>query len=177
MRHDIDPWYDAGVSAEYVVNQSELVWLDPYLARADSVEFYRAASDCLARGRGPTSADVSKRTCTSYAGRFAPEFEYDEWAMSWRDRVHATYLHLVHATAQKFAADGRYEDAFEVLQQATEIDDEALELETALVWVYERLGSHGAAVEQYRRLAAAYRRDLGIDPPPLQEVLGAAPFD
>jgi hypothetical protein len=36
-----------------------------------------------------------------------------------------------------------------------------MELDPALIWVYDRLGSHSAALEQYRRYAAASRLELG----------------
>ena len=42
---------------------------------------------------------MARASSERYAGRFAPEFEYEEWAIGWRDRLHALYLHLVHATA------------------------------------------------------------------------------
>jgi hypothetical protein len=39
-----------------------------------------------------------------------------------------------------------------------------MDLDPSLIWVYDRLGSRSAAVEQYRRFAAASRLELGDVP-------------
>ena len=172
LRRDIDPWYTDGISADYVVNESELLWLDRDLVRVESVEFHRNATEILAEGRQAKDGPLLIR---DYAGRFAPEFEYEEWAIGWRDRLHALYLHLVHASAQALTDAGDDEDALNVLLEATSTDPEALELETQLVQAYARLGAQGAASRQYRHFAEAFRREVGAEPPTLAELIGVTP--
>jgi DNA-binding SARP family transcriptional activator len=168
LRRDIDPWYTDGISADYIVNESELVWLDRELVQVDSVDFQRGATEALAAGQELTAGPA---LVERYAGRFAPEFEYDEWAIGWRDRVHALFLHLVHATSRALHDSRRDSDALSLLLAAVNIDPEALELETQLVRGYARVGADGAASRQYRHYAAAYRRELGAEPPSLPDLL------
>lgn len=172
LRRDIDPWYTDGISADYIVNESELLWLDSELVRVASVEFHKSATEILSDGRQVKDGPNLVR---QYDGRFAPEFEYEEWAIGWRDRLHALYLHLVHASAQALSESGQLEEALNVLLEATSTDPEALELETQLVQAYARLGAQGAAARQYRHFAEAYRREVGADPPALIELLRLPP--
>jgi DNA-binding SARP family transcriptional activator len=168
LRRDIDPWYTDGISADYIVNESELMWLDRDLVQVDSADFHREASEALAAGQELTVGPV---LVERYVGRFAPEFEYDEWAIGWRDRLHALFLHLVHATSRALHEGGRDSEALSLLLAAVNIDPEALELETELVRVYARVGAGGAAARQYRHYADAYRRELGAEPPSLPDLL------
>jgi len=172
LRRDIDPWYDDGISADYVVNEAELLWLDGELITSDSIQFQREASDVLSRGRAGALGDVLAR---SYVGRFAPEFEYEEWALGWRDRLHTTYLLLVTATVSAMAARGMWAEATGVLMRAHGIDPDDLDLESALVRALARSGARAAAGEQYSHFARAYRALLGTEPPTMRGIVDESP--
>jgi len=169
LRRDIDPWYDEDESANYVVYESEMVWLDPSLVQSDSQVFMTEAHRLSSR-----SVDVTRsvEAIESYTGRFAPEFEYDEWALSWRDRLHATYLALAMVTVKRLCSDGRFAEASRVCSLALAIDATALDLERTLVWVYSAMGAASAAAEQYAHFARAYQLDVGVEAPPLASLRG-----
>jgi DNA-binding SARP family transcriptional activator len=171
LRRDIDPWYDDATSADYVVNQSELIWLDPALTRVDSVTFADDAADWLA-----SPGDVAKgiELIRRYRGRFSPEFEYEEWAIGWRERLHALFLLVVHATDSALAKRGDHGRAVDILLGAIAVDPEALEVELSLVRALRRFGAHAAATEQYAHLARSYRRELGVEPPSFESLLEEA---
>jgi DNA-binding SARP family transcriptional activator len=173
LRRDIDPWYDDSTSADYVVNESELIWLDPELTRIDSVAFLSQATDLLG---ADLSAAHGQELLSKYRGRFAPEFEYEEWAIGWRERLHATFLLVVHGTERALRERGDDARAVEMLMHALAIDPDALEVETSLVRALRRLGAEAAATEQYTHLARSYRRDLGVEPPPFS-ALGVSSSD
>jgi DNA-binding SARP family transcriptional activator len=167
VRRDIDPWYDDSTSADYVVNESELVWIDPQLAVVDSVAFYSQATELM------TSKDIAitgPRLITQYEGRFSPEFEYEEWALGWRERLHATFLLLVHSTEQALVERGDYSRAVDVLMSALAVDPDALDLETDLVRALRRMGADAAAAEQYAHLSRSFRGELGIEPPSFESL-------
>jgi DNA-binding SARP family transcriptional activator len=168
LRRDVDQWYLPPTSPEYLVNEADLVWLDGELVAVDSVAFYQQAKDLTDQ-----SVDVAAALCQTYGGRFAPEFEYDEWSMGWRDRVHASYLSVVQWTVAAFVNQGRLIDARAVLLRAAEIDPDAMDLDASLIWIYDRLGSRAAAIEQYRRFAAATRLELAAEPPSLETILAS----
>ena len=150
VRRDIAPWVNEGVRADYVPMGLELVFLDPDLVQVDSVAFLRQATEAIATQeldrQGPNLFRL-------YTGRFAPEFEYEEWAADWRTLVHTTYLHLAHATAEALAAAGRRAGAAEILTRALEIDPNAFNMHVSLIRTLARTGWQGrsrAAVSEVR---------------------------
>jgi two-component SAPR family response regulator len=149
-----------------------LLCLDPGLVHVDSVSFHRQATAVLV---SEAVADQGVLLAREYTGRFAPEFEYDEWASAWRDRVHTIYLQLVQATADGLLRSGQARRASEVLARALVLDPGATELEPQLVRALWEVGARAAAKEQYEHYATACRRDLGLDPEPLDVVLGNRP--
>jgi hypothetical protein len=84
LRRDLDPWYDDDISFNYVRNEGELVWLDAEMVRSDSWSFQEQALQTLAQAE--VSTEDRMELLRRYSGRFAPEFEYEEWSLSWRPR-------------------------------------------------------------------------------------------
>jgi two-component SAPR family response regulator len=168
LRRDIVPAHELATAVDYVVLESELVYLDPNLVQIDSVSFHRQALELLSSDQ---IIGAGSRLASEYRGHFAPEFEYEEWSSSWRDRVHTTYLHLVQAVADSLVRSGMPRQASEVLERALLVDPAATELEPLLVRALWALGARAAAREQYEHYASAYRSDYGIDADPLETIL------
>ena len=168
LRRDIEPWYEEGATADYVRVESDMVYLDTDMFQIDSVAFYRQASDILksgtARSRGPELLRL-------YRGKFAPEFEYEEWAEAWRTQLHGAYLHLAHSTTTALARDGRHADAVDVLLPVMQVDPLAFDLRGSLVACLAALGSTDAALTHYRNLAAAYEIELGVPAPAFDTIV------
>jgi DNA-binding SARP family transcriptional activator len=168
LRREIEPWYEDGATADYVHVEGELVRLDDELFQIDSIAFSRQAADILstksALVRGPELLAL-------YRGRFAPEFEYDEWAEEWRTHLHATYLHLAHATSRALIEDHRFGEAVEVLTPVSNIDSTAYELRSALIACLAATGATDAAQAHYRSMAASHERDLGLPARPYAAIV------
>ncbi len=169
VRRDIDPFFVDGESPEYVVFENELVWLDVELVHSASWLFHGAAASCLAGG---SLLDLGPATLQTYRGRFAPEFEYEDWSTAWRDGLHAQYLSLASITAKSLLGDGRSIEAIPILQGALTIDPVALDLEADLVRAYGLSGADTAAMRQYRHYAESYATEFGEDAPSLERLLG-----
>ena len=56
----------------------------------------------------------------SYTGHFAPEFEYDEWAISWRARLQVAFLEYAHRAISDLVRSGEYSEAKYVALRAFE---------------------------------------------------------
>jgi DNA-binding SARP family transcriptional activator len=166
IRREIDPWYEDDVSADYVCYESDMLWLDPELTSVASAQFMANAGTLL-------SDDFSKAEALalieSYAGRFSPEFEYEEWAIAWRTRVHVSFLSLASGLMTTLFARGDVAGAADVAQRALAIDPDADDIERRLVWLYSKLGATSAALAQYRHLAAREEAD-GLEPPSFAEL-------
>jgi DNA-binding SARP family transcriptional activator len=164
LRRDIDPWYEDDFSLDYVRFQGDLVWLESELVTADSVEFVRQANQSV------HDFEPALAMLTSYAGRFAPEFEYEEWAIAWRSRVHSTFLEVANRTIDELVHQRDMQAAARVAAGALQVDPDATDIERRLVWLYGRLGLESAARTQHAHLM---RSDVanGDDPTPIETLL------
>lgn len=167
LRRDIDPWYDDDSSASYVTYEGEMLWLNESLVSPESAAFDAAASGAM---RAEASIDDQARALGLYRGRFAPDFEYEEWSLAWRDRLHANYLGLAKRVFKRLVGNGRHEEAVRVCQVALAVEPNALDIEQALVWAYAYMGLASAAAGQYAHLAQAHQAELGLAAPPLSEL-------
>jgi DNA-binding SARP family transcriptional activator len=166
LRRDIDPWYEDGLSVDYLHFEGDMVWLDADLTRIQSSAFMQAARD--ARRNGSLS-NMATSALRDYSGRFAPEFEYDEWAMSWRHRLHAEFLGLAASTLDELESSGDLSEARDVASHVLDIDSTAREIEQRLVRIYWRLGARSAAHSQYAHLVSVDRAD-GVEPPSIADL-------
>lgn len=166
LRRDIDPWYDDETSMDYIHMEGEMVWLDEERVRSDSGSFLAAAEFQV----GSADLERIQSAVRLYGGRFAPEFEYEDWASGPRERLHAVYLELVHRVQQRLAAANRLGEAAALTRDALAIDPDALEVERDLIWLYSSMGARAAAAEQYSHYAEAHRDQVGAEPPSLAEI-------
>ena len=146
LRREIDPWYEDDISVDYLGFQGDLVWLEPDLVQADSVEFMR-------RTRTTTNVAEAALLLETYEGEFAPEFEYEDWAIGWRTRVHSTFLEVANSTIERCVDASDLSLAVEVATHALHVDPTASDIERRLIWLYGRLGLHSAARRQHDHLA------------------------
>jgi len=167
LRRDIDPWYDDHSSAGYISYEGEMLWFNSALVSPESAAFDIAASSTMSPA---SSVNDQLRALALYRGRFAPDFEYEEWSLAWRNRLHASYLSLTKVVFRRLVGDFRFEDSIRVCQLALAIDSSALDIELALVWVYASMGSASAAAGQYGHFAAAHQSELGLDAPSLTDL-------
>ncbi|CAN5751469.1 BTAD domain-containing putative transcriptional regulator [soil metagenome] len=166
IRREIDPWYEDDVSADYVAYEGELLWLDPTLVRAESAEFLSEARGLLS---GPLSGRDALAFVDRYMGQFSPDFEYEEWAMPWRSRVHASFLDFAHAAVSHLSGAGDLNIARDVAARALLADPTASDIEQKLIWLYWRLGATSAASAQYQHFVTRHRSD-GLEAPTLAEM-------
>jgi two-component SAPR family response regulator len=157
----LDPWYELGVSQDYIAFESELLWLDADLVRVASASFL---SDVIATDASDLSATDAMAVVSQYRGQFCPEFEYEEWATTWRSRVHAAFLDFGHHAIDRLIEAADLTAARDTAVLVLNIDPSAADIERRLIWLYARLGSQSAADTQYRHLAAGFRAD-GLEPP------------
>jgi len=168
LRRDIEPGYDDDLSAQYTHFESDLVWLDRDLVTAESTAFQERAARALAT---PDDLDVGIEALALYHGRFAPEFEYEEWAAGWRDLLHGQYLHLAETLVARLIRDGRMADAAQIAMGVLQVDTSAEHLERELIWLYGTMGARSAAAEQYGHYAAVQRTEYGVEPPSLDDII------
>jgi DNA-binding SARP family transcriptional activator len=123
--------------------------------------------DLLEHARNTLDADETEQVSTSYSGRFAIDFEYEDWASPYRETLHASYLDVIEQAIRADSDAGRFDRAARLVRRAMAVDAEAASLEVALLRLYRQSGSHAAAAEQYSHYASVSREE-GIEPAPLE---------
>jgi ATP/maltotriose-dependent transcriptional regulator MalT len=83
LRRVFEPTYVDDLSPGYLRHETDLIWLDPGLVSAES-EICRLAIEEARRSSVWASVELVSR---SYRGRFALDFEYEEWSTSYRDNL------------------------------------------------------------------------------------------
>jgi LuxR family transcriptional regulator, maltose regulon positive regulatory protein len=170
LRREVDTWYEDDVSPQYITFEAELIALDADLVRADSREFVARSRALMSGGAEP--AEI-QQLLDSYRGHFAPEFEYEEWAMAWRSRVHAAYLDFARYAISAFVRADRLKPACDAALATLGVDPQASDVERSLIWLYWRIGATSAAERQYAHWAREQRAD-GFSADPLSLVVAGA---
>ena len=88
MRRVFEEDFNDDLSPGYLHHDSEVIWLDRELVSSASAA---CASTIRAMGPDPTPDEVESLS-SQYTGRFALDFEYEEWTQAFRDWLHASYL-------------------------------------------------------------------------------------
>ncbi len=166
LRRIFEPNYLEDQSPGYVRHETDLIWLDPELVRAQSADC-KVAMEQARRSSTWTAVDLVSQ---SYAGRFALDFEYEEWSVTYRDNLHASYLEVIQAAVDDAFGAARFDRAIQLCRRALDVDPNCEPIERQLLRIYKATGAHAAAEEQYRHYASAIEEDLGVSAPPLNEL-------
>jgi DNA-binding SARP family transcriptional activator len=163
LRRVFEEHFSDDISPGYVHHDSDVIWLDSELVTSRSVECRRLIRDLPPR---PSPDDVEQLTLL-YGGRFALDFEYEEWAGAFRDSLHAAYLEIVERAVLDDFALGHYDRGIRIARRALDVDGSAEQIEVSLLRLYRVSGAHAAAAEQYAHYATFMREELGVEPPAL----------
>ncbi|HUQ77882.1 MAG TPA: BTAD domain-containing putative transcriptional regulator [Patescibacteria group bacterium] len=163
LRRIFEPEYAEDTSAGYVHQDSELIWLDAELVSSRSQSCARLIADFERTG----DPHFARLLSADYSAKFALDFSYEEWTVGFRDWLHVSYLRVIESEVRRAVDSRRVEEGIHLARRAVEIDPENEDLELSLLRLLRSSGAHSAAAEQYSHYAGLLRRDLGIEPPPL----------
>ncbi len=166
LRRVFEEEYVEDLSPGYLRHDSDVIWLDTELVSSRSAQvraLLRTFSD------RPSPDDV-ERLVDLYHGRFALDFEYEEWAAPYRDSMHAAYLEVVERAVRDDLNSGYFDRGISIARKALEVDPSAEQIEVSLLRLYKATGAHAAAAEQYGHYASMLRDELGLEPPPLESL-------
>jgi LuxR family maltose regulon positive regulatory protein len=166
LRRVFEPAYTEDLSPGYVNHDPDLLWLDTELVDSRSTACRRLLERC---GRPPDPAQVAL-VADQYRGPFALDFAYEEWASPYRENLHARFLETLESAIQADIEDGHVARAISLSRRVLEVDPQVDDVERTLLRLYRTAGAHAAAAEQYGHYAETLRRDLGVDPPGLDDI-------
>ena len=166
LRRILEENYVDDLSPGYVHHDSDLIWLDRELVSSLSNEC-RSLITSLPIAPAPDQVlDLAAR----YQGRFALDFEYEEWAAPYRDWLHASFLEVVERAVTADLETGHFGRGIHLARRVLDIDPMAEQVEVSLLRLYRASGAHAAAAEQYGHYAVLMREQLGLEPPPLESL-------
>jgi DNA-binding SARP family transcriptional activator len=164
LRRVFEPDFREGLSARYVNYDGDIARLNPELIATDSRHCWKAIENA------PLAPGDVMAILTTYRGRFALDFAYEEWAADYRDTLHAAVLSAAESAMQRASEGGDLDSAVRIAQRILDVDPEADGIEAVLLRAYKEAGRTAAAAEQYAHYASALRDDLGVDTPPLEDL-------
>jgi DNA-binding SARP family transcriptional activator len=167
LRRVFEPEFKEDLSPGYVHHSGDLLWLDEELVESRSRLSHGLV---LQATQAPDDLEHVHELLATYRGEFALDFMYEEWAAQYREPLHAAFLQVVEAGIQACIADARFADGIAIARSALEVAPAAEPIELNLMRLYRLVGAHAAAAEHYSHYAAAYRADLGVEPPPLENI-------
>ena len=166
LRQVLEPNGEDDASAGYLRSRAELIWLDQELVNS-------ASADCLkllGELRRDPSPSLVMDLAEAYKGRFGVDFIYDDWASSFRETLHASFLDRIERSVIADTKAGFFDRALSIAQLALQADPDAEQIELCLLRLYRRTGANAAAAEQYSHYASVLRDQLGVEPPPLESI-------
>jgi DNA-binding SARP family transcriptional activator len=166
LRRVLEENYSDDLSPGYVHHDSDVVWLDPELVTSRTIQSRQLVHELPS----PPNPDDVERLTLIYRGRFALDFEYEEWAAAYRDTLHAAYLEIVERAVLDDFSAGHHDRGIRIARRALEVDPAAEQIEVCLLRLYRVTGAHSAAAEQYAHYAAMIRDEVGVEPPPLESL-------
>jgi len=166
LRHVLEPASNDDTTAGYLRSRADLIWLDRELVGCRSAD----CSKLIAALRKEPSPQLVTQLAESYGGPYAVDFMYDEWASSYRETLHASYLDRIERAVTADTNAGAFDRALNVAQLALQADPNAEQVEFCLLRLYRRMGANAAAAEQYVHYASVMRGQLGIEPPSLESI-------
>jgi tetratricopeptide (TPR) repeat protein len=116
LRRVFEESYVEDLSPGYVHHEGDVIWLDGELVSSRAAQCERLIRSLPKR---PSPDDVS-RLVDLYHGRFALDFEYEEWASSFREATHASYLEIVERSLIDDVATGHLDRAISVARRPSQ---------------------------------------------------------
>jgi predicted ATPase/DNA-binding SARP family transcriptional activator len=158
---------DARVSSWLQV-QGDTVLLDPRNHLQVDADIFEAAATSALRTMALSDLESAAHL---YTGELLPEDRYESWTEARRDALRRLHLSLLVTLATQHEARGNFARAITTLEQVLAGEPAHEDAHIGLMRAHALAGHRHAALEQYRRLKIALKRDLDAEPGPASSEL------
>ena len=165
LRRVFEPGFREGYGVAYVHFDGDVVSLNPDLIDSASRRCWRLLAETRRTGQ-----DVLHELLECYAGRFALDFAYEDWATNYRDTLHAAVLSAIERAITESSRVRDHERTIWLARAALLLDPSADSVELALVRAYKASERRAAAAEQYAHYSTVLREQLAIEPLPFEDL-------
>lgn len=129
------------------------VWVD--------VQAFKLACVIAQHARQPEAYEAA---LALYRGELLPEDRYEDWAAADRERLHGLYLDVLLELAELYERAQEPWAAIRTLERLVTSDPTHESASLSLIRLYAHAGQRQRALQQYRHLDAALRRELDVEP-------------
>ena len=153
-----------GTTDSAIQVSDRIYWLD--LGERGSVDHVRfeAAADSALAGEGDDRATMVRRAIELWTGNPLPQDRYEDWAISWRERLIDRYAQLLVAQIEECGRAGSTSEAVRAARALVELDPTDELSQRQLMAAYARAGRRGHALRQYLECRRTLLEDLGLEP-------------
>jgi DNA-binding SARP family transcriptional activator len=130
----------------------------------DAARFEQLADRGLRASSPQARIEALRAAEACYAGRFLPEWPYDDWAAARRGGLEQTYGAVLQGLAEAFSAVGEPELCVARYERLLEVDPEREAWHRALMQAYARAGERPRALRQYHACRTLLRERLAVEP-------------
>jgi DNA-binding SARP family transcriptional activator len=170
LRSTLSRLHSSGIPV--VHREQVLLALDGGLA-VDVHEFCRSADAVVLTPE--TALSDSTVVQLIQAGDLLPGW-YDDWVLTWRERLRQLRMHALEVAAMQLAVAGRYSEALQAGLVCVDIEPLRESAHRVVMEVHLREGNTLEAVRQFRRYRELVRLELGVEPSPkMAQLLGSWP--
>lgn len=89
---------------------------------------------------------------------------YDDWVLTWRERLRQLRLHALETACDRLTAAGRYGEALDVALVCVDIEPLRETAHRAVIQVHLSEGNHTEAIRQLRQYRRLLRAELDLEP-------------
>jgi LuxR family maltose regulon positive regulatory protein len=154
---------DAIVVSDGLVSiNPKIVWLDTWAfekltGQIESIEFFESTGKTIIH-------EVTATILRLYRGHFLGHEEERSWTMTMRERLRSKWLRMLTLVGTYWEALEQWENATELYQRGLELDTMVEDLYRRLMHVHHRRGQLSSALDVYRRCKMMLSVVLGIKP-------------
>ncbi len=131
---------------------------------AASAHPHLALEDCPACIRRLEAAVALYRGEFLHGLLVGDSMDFEEWVVSWRERLHMQAVSALHGLARHYAFRGKYRQAQQFARRQVELEPYREEAHRQLMRILARSGQRSAALAQYRACAEILSAELGVEP-------------
>lgn len=168
LRRTLEPDLEKGDVSSFVINQRDLVYLDPSKqVWADAEEFIqqsRRAAKLVSQGSIDEAVDVYRQASSLYKGDFLEDEPYSDWCLFERERLREVFINLSKQLAMVLAERDDINGAIDAYHSALGVDQVREEVHRELMLLYWKAGRRDEALRQFEVCRRILREELVVEP-------------
>jgi two-component SAPR family response regulator len=152
-----------GDEAKFILVKGGEYWLDTTHFQID-VDSFEALLDAGHKAQGAEAAHFYDQAIDLYQGEYLSNLLYYDWPIPERQRLSSAALRAMRRLAGHHAAQGNYQEAFDLIERVLQIDGLNEESHREAMRYYAATGDEVGLARQYQQFQQTLHDELNIEP-------------